>query len=90
LIKNVHQTPWLTSAWSRLSTHLVQSNHKKQDILTKSTLVISSNRTRIANEQSKAYEFAALAQQNLEVSRKLAQRAVMAAPWRLSAWQALK
>lgn len=85
LIKSVHQLPWMASVWSRLSTHLVKMNHDTKERMTSSTLVISSNRSRTADAQSEAYENAALAHH----SKKLAQRAVISAPWRLSAWQAL-
>lgn len=75
----------MASVWSRLSTHLVKMNHDTKERMTSSTLVISSNRSRTADAQSEAYENAALAHH----SKKLAQRAVISAPWRLSAWQAL-
>lgn len=57
--------------------------------MTSSTLAISSNRSRVANQQSQAYEFAALAEKDTSISKKLAQRSVVSAPWRLSAWQSL-
>jgi superkiller protein 3 len=60
--------------------------------MTSSTLVISSNRSRTANAQSEAFENAALAQKakgNISSSKKYAQRSVISAPWRLSAWQSL-
>lgn len=60
--------------------------------MTSSTLVISSNRSRAANAQSEAYENAALAEKakkNIPSSKKYAQRSVISAPWRLSAWLSL-
>ncbi|KAG2200071.1 hypothetical protein INT47_007716 [Mucor saturninus] len=90
LVKSVHQTPWLAGTWSRLSTRLVSSNDKTAKIMTSSTLVIASNKSRTAEAQSEAYENAALAEKdNIPASKKLAQRSIISAPWRLSAWMAL-
>jgi superkiller protein 3 len=84
----VHQTPWLASVWARLSIQTVNMNHKSQKIISQSSLVVSK-KSHTANSQSEAYEYAALAEQDTEKSKKYAQRAVMMAPWRLSAWKAL-
>ncbi|KAI9360280.1 hypothetical protein BD770DRAFT_385224 [Pilaira anomala] len=95
LVKSVHQTPWLASVWGRLSTHVVKSSNDSNELLTKtmtsSTLVMSLNRSRTAEAQSEAYENAALAQKakNPTLSYKYAQRSIISAPWRLSAWQCL-
>lgn len=90
LVKSVHQTPWLASTWSRLSTRLVSSNDKTSKIMTSSTLVIASNKSRTAEAQSEAYENAALAEKdNMTASKKFAQRSIISAPWRLSAWMSL-
>lgn len=52
---------------------------------------MSLNRSRTAEAQSEAYENAALAQKakNPTLSYKYAQRSIISAPWRLSAWQCL-
>jgi hypothetical protein len=88
LIKSVHQTPWLASVWARLSTRSVNTNHTSEKIISQSSLVVSG-KSHTANSQSEAYEYAALAEQDVVKSKKYAQRAVMMAPWRLSAWKAL-
>ncbi|KAG2232766.1 hypothetical protein INT48_001120 [Thamnidium elegans] len=93
LVKSVHQTPWLALVWARLSSHLVNSalGDDLTNTMTSSTLVMSLNKSRTANAQSEAYQNAALAQRAKYpiASYKCAQRSVISAPWRLSAWQCL-
>lgn len=88
MIKSVHQTPWLASVWARLSTRTVDTNHTSKSIISQSCLVVSG-KSHTANSQSEAYEYAALAEQDVTTSKKYAQRAVMMAPWRLNAWKTL-
>ncbi|CEP11408.1 hypothetical protein [Parasitella parasitica] len=85
LMKSVHQTPWLALVWARLSKHLVQLNDPKMNTMTSSTLVINKQKSRTANSQSEAYQYAAISAKD----KKLAQKAVLTAPWRLSAWKTL-
>ncbi|RCI01717.1 Superkiller protein 3, partial [Rhizopus stolonifer] len=87
LVKSVHQTPWLSLVWNRLCTHLVQIGHGEKMIA--SSALIMSTKSHTANAKSEAYECAALTESQPKVSRKYAQRAVILAPWRLSAWKAL-
>lgn len=79
--------------WARLSSHLVNSalGDDLTNTMTSSTLVMSLNKSRTANAQSEAYQNAALAQRAKYpiASYKCAQRSVISAPWRLSAWQCL-
>lgn len=54
-----------------------------------SSSLIISKRKHDANTTSEAYEYAALAQNDRDLAQKYAQKAVITAPWRLNAWQAL-
>ncbi|KAL9546009.1 hypothetical protein MBANPS3_006873 [Mucor bainieri] len=85
LMKAVHQTPWLALVWARLSKHLVKLHDPKMNTMTSSTLVINKQKSHTANSLSEAYQDAAIATKD----KKLAQRAVLTAPWRLSAWKTL-
>lgn len=53
--------------------------------MTSSTLVMNKQKPHTANALSEAYQDAAIATKD----KKLAQRAVLTAPWRLSAWKTL-
>lgn len=86
MLKTVHQTPWLALVWARLSKHLVKLNDPKMNTMTSSTLVINKQKSHTADSQSEAYQYAAISTKD----KKFAQRAVLTAPWRLSAWKTLK
>jgi hypothetical protein len=85
LLKTVHQTPWLALVWARLSKHLVKLNDPKMNTMTSSTLVINKQKSHTADSLSEAYQYAAISTKD----KKFAQRAVLTAPWRLSAWKTL-
>ncbi|KAI8329610.1 hypothetical protein EDC96DRAFT_489511 [Choanephora cucurbitarum] len=88
LVKSVHQTPWLSLVWNRLCTHLVKIGNG-QKMISASALIMSA-KSNTADAKSEAFEYAALTEdQDKAVSRKYAQRAILMAPWRLSAWKAL-
>ncbi|KAI8975433.1 hypothetical protein BDF20DRAFT_606329 [Mycotypha africana] len=94
LVKSVHQTPWLADVWRQLSKTIIKrsnesiTNDSSKTIITTDSLTMSS-KSRTANSQSEAYQYAAVAEKDPTLSKKLAQRAVMTAPWRVSAWEAL-
>ncbi|RCI03355.1 Superkiller protein 3 [Rhizopus stolonifer] len=91
LVRCINKTPWLAKAWTRLSKHMISSDqHDEETVerITSASLRVSA-RQHDANVQSEAYQMAALAQSNHQTARKHAQRAVVTAPWRLNAWQAL-
>jgi hypothetical protein len=85
LIKSIHQTPFLASVWSRLSTRLVQLEGDCNTMTSSALIMTCASKSRTAQEQSLAYENAAISSGSI----KKAQRSVMTAPWRLSAWQVL-
>lgn len=98
LAKSLYQTPWLYSAWNRLASNVLlmndESNKQQKRLMTSASLTMTnSSKMASADAKAEAYEHAVQATSDDEASKtaakRLAQRAVMIAPWRLSAWKTL-
>ncbi|CEJ03839.1 hypothetical protein RMCBS344292_17814 [Rhizopus microsporus] len=91
LVKWIHQAPWLATVWSRLCKQMIMTSEQDAKVIERvaSSSLIISKRKHDANTTSEAYEYAALAQNDRDLAQKYAQKAVITAPWRLNAWQAL-
>ena len=88
LIKSIHQMPWVAALWARVATDALINDHvplADKKVLAQSAVILAKEQHASAPMQSQAYQDAALADQ----SSILAQRAILTAPWRVEAWNAL-
>ncbi|KAI7868094.1 hypothetical protein BDF14DRAFT_1912212 [Spinellus fusiger] len=90
--KSIHQHPWLALLWRRIAYDLVQETSETRDVthtMTSSALTMTlGNRSTSADDKAEAYECVARASKEKQALRE-AQRAIMAAPWRLKSWKIL-
>lgn len=105
LAKSVHQFPWMAGLWRRLASNALnlsddsESYGTIQHSMTSAALALAADsKTESTDAKAEAYELAARAylinsseseQENRLKASRLAQRAAMIAPWRISAWQTL-
>ncbi|KAL0078663.1 hypothetical protein J3Q64DRAFT_1872086 [Phycomyces blakesleeanus] len=93
IAKSVHQLPWLALLWRNLASDLVNSSSDSRgnvlQTMTSSALAITlGEKNPSAEDKAIAYECVARASKGQKAIRE-SQRAIMAAPWRLSSWQIL-
>ncbi|ORX43026.1 TPR-like protein [Hesseltinella vesiculosa] len=88
ILKSVHQYPWVGALWARLGDNAVENGGapmESRKVLVQSAIIVAKEQHAPATVQSLACEHAA----SMDSSALLAQRAIMIAPWRQTAWDTL-
>ncbi|KAF7726139.1 Superkiller protein 3 [Apophysomyces ossiformis] len=88
LASSVHQHPWLASLWARLGKELCKDPVTGLSVSSAAVAIMAG--TKDPSDLAEAYQHAAAANsQNPDIAKRCAQKSIILAPWRVTAWQSL-